>query len=142
MQESKVYNKRICARICELAEKFCADGTAEDMKSTLTQFYKEYGVGKFGLHKSFRITHDEEGVHIVPILNIAHVKLDDLVGYELPKKKLVDNTEAFVNGKRPTTVCCLAMRAPVNPQASKRLPMNIMTGDCGSSKSTSISSRI
>ena len=63
MQESKVYNKRICARICELAEKFCADGTAEDMKSTLTQFYKEYGVGKFGLHKSFRITHDEEGVH-------------------------------------------------------------------------------
>ena len=74
MQESKVYNKRICARICELAEKFCADGTAEDMKSTLTQFYKEYGVGKFGLHKSFRITHDEEGVHIVPILNIAHEK--------------------------------------------------------------------
>ena len=51
------------------------------MKATLTQFYKEYGVGKFGLHKSFRITHDEEGVHIVPILNIAHVKLDDLVGY-------------------------------------------------------------
>ena len=100
MQESKVYNKRICARICELAEKFCADGTAEEMKATLTQFYKEYGVGKFGLHKSFRITHDEEGVHIVPILNIAHVKLDDLVGYELPKKKLVDNTEAFVNGKK------------------------------------------
>ena len=110
------------------------------MKSTLTQFYKEYGVGKFGLHKSFRITHDEEGVHIVPILNIAHVKLDDLVGYELPKKKLVDNTEAFVNGKKSNN--CLAMRAPVNTQASKRLPMNIMTGDCGSSKSTSISSRI
>ena len=118
MQESKVYNKRICARICELAEKFCADGTAEDMKSTLTQFYKEYGVGKFGLHKSFRITHDEEGVHIVPILNIAHVKLDDLVGYELPKKKLVDNTEAFVNGKKANN--CL------------------LFGDAGTGKSSSI----
>ena len=99
-QESKVYNTRICARICELAEKFCSDHTPEEMKATLTQFYKEYGVGKFGLHKSFRIVHDEAGVHIEPILNIAHVRLDDLVGYELPKKKLTDNTDAFVQGKK------------------------------------------
>lgn len=99
-QESKVYNARICARICELAEKFCADHTPEEMKATLTQFYKEYGVGKFGLHKSFRIAHDEQGVHIVPILNIAHVHLDDLIGYDIAKKKLTDNTEAFVNGKK------------------------------------------
>lgn len=98
--ESKVYNDRICKRICELAEKFCADRTPEEMKETLTSFYKEYGVGKFGLHKSFRVVHDETGVHIVPILNIAHVYFDDLVGYEIPKKKLTDNTDAFVQGKR------------------------------------------
>lgn len=99
-QESKVYNTRICARICELAEKFCQDNTPEEMKATLTEFYKEYGVGKFGLHKSFRVAHDENGVHIEPILNIAHVRLDDLVGYEIPKKKLTDNTNAFVMGKK------------------------------------------
>ena len=99
-RESKVYNRRICARICELAEKFCKDHTPEEMKATLTQFYKEYGVGKFGLHKSFRVVHDEAGVHIVPILNIAHVNLDDLVGYEIPKQKLTDNTNAFVSGKK------------------------------------------
>ncbi len=99
-QESKVYNKRICKRICELAEKFCDDHTPEEMKDTLTQFYKEYGVGKFGLHKAFRVSRDEEGVHIDPILNIAHVHMDDLVGYEIPKQKLIDNTEAFVNGKK------------------------------------------
>lgn len=99
-RESKVYNTRICARICELAENFCKDNTAEEMKATLTQFYKEYGVGKFGLHKSFRVVHDEGGVHIVPILNIAHVRMDDLVGYEIPKQKLIDNTEAFVAGKK------------------------------------------
>lgn len=99
-QESKVYNRRICKRICELAEKFCDDHTAEEMKDTLTQFYKEYGVGKFGLHKSFRISRDEEGVHIDPILNIAHVHLDDLVGYEIPKKKLTDNTLDFVEGRK------------------------------------------
>lgn len=98
--ESKVYNTRICARICELAEKFNKDHTPEEMKATLTRFYKEYGVGKFGLHKSFRIAHDEGGVRIEPILNIAHVNLDDLVGYEIPKKKLTDNTDAFVAGRK------------------------------------------
>ena len=118
MQESKVYNTRICARICELAERFNKDHTPEEMKATLTEFYKEYGVGKFGLHKSFRIVHDDKGVHIEPILNIAHVKLSDLVGYELAKKKLVDNTEAFVNGKKANN--CL------------------LYGDAGTGKSSSI----
>lgn len=97
---SKVYNARICARICELAERFNRDHTPEEMKATLTEFYKEYGVGKFGLHKSFRVAHDEKGVHIEPILNIAHVSLGDLVGYELQKKKLTDNTDAFVEGRK------------------------------------------
>lgn len=99
-QESKVYNRRICARICELAEHFCDNRTPQEMKDTLTEFYREYGVGKFGLHKSFRVVHDDQGVQVCPILNIAHVQLDDLVGYEIPKQKLIDNTEAFVSGRR------------------------------------------
>ena len=98
--ESKVYNARICARICELAEKFNQNHTPEEMKATLTEFYREYGVGRFGLHKSFRIVHDDKGVRIEPILNIAHVNLDDLVGCGLQKKKLTDNTDAFVAGRK------------------------------------------
>ena len=117
-QESKIYNTRICKRICELAKKFTFDETSEQMKDTLTQFYKEYGVGKFGLHKSFRIVHDEEGVRIEPILNIAHVKLSDLVGYEAAKKKLLDNTNAFVEGRKANN--CL------------------LFGDAGTGKSSSI----
>lgn len=99
-QESRVYNTRIKDRICTLAEKFCEDNTPEEMKNTLTEFYKEYGVGKFGLHKAFRVARNEDGVRIEPILNIAHVKLSDLVGYELQKQKLTENTEAFVSGKK------------------------------------------
>lgn len=97
-RESKVYNTRICGRICELAEDLAKAEDPEAMKAVLTQFYKDYGVGKFGLHKSFRVMHDDAGVHIVPILNIAHVKLDDLVGYETAKRKLKNNTESFVMG--------------------------------------------
>lgn len=117
-QESKVYNTRIKDRICTLAGKFCQDSTPEDMKHTLTEFYREYGVGKFGLHKAFRVVHDSEGMGIEPILNIAHVKLSDLVGYELQKQKLIENTEAFVNGKKANN--CL------------------LFGDAGTGKSSSI----
>ena len=84
----------------------------------MTQFYKEFGVGKLGLHKAFRVAHDEEGVHIVPITKIAHVQLDELVGYESAKKKLIDNTEAFVKGRRANN--CL------------------LFGDAGTGKSSSI----
>lgn len=86
----------------------------------MVSFYKDFGVGKLGLHKAFRIGHDEEGkVEIQPITRIAHVKIDDLVGYEIAKKKLIDNTEAFVQGERRTTVCSLVMREPVNLPVSR-----------------------
>lgn len=98
-RESKVYNTRICKRIVELADRFNETNTPEEMKSTLTRFYKDYGVGKFGLHKAFRIVHTDNGAQIVPITNITHVNLEDLVGYEEAKKKLIDNTEAFVQGR-------------------------------------------
>ena len=88
------------------------------MKDSLTTFYKEYGVGRFGLHKAFRVVGSPKGTTIVPILNIAHVKLDDLVGYEIAKKKLIDNTEAFVKGKKANN--CL------------------LFGDAGTGKSSSI----
>lgn len=117
-EESKVYNTRICKRICELAKHFNENDTPEEMKSTLTAFYKDYGVGKFGLHKSFRIEHKGDEVTIEPILNIAHVKLSDLVGYDLAKKKLTDNTEAFVYGRKANN--CL------------------LYGDAGTGKSSSI----
>lgn len=98
--DSKIYNRRIRDRICTLAQHFVKNENAEAMKATLTQFYREYGVGDLGLHKAFRVEHTEKGATIVPIRNIAHVYLDDLVGYEIPKQKLTENTEAFVAGRR------------------------------------------
>lgn len=116
---SKVFNKRIRDRICDLAMALGFAGSVEVFKDILTQFYKEFGVGKLGLHKAFRVEHpDDEGVQIVPITNIAHVHLDDLVGYEIAKKKLIDNTRAFVEGRRANN--CL------------------LYGDAGTGKSSSI----
>ena len=86
----KVFNKRIRDSICQLSRELACCESAEAFKSTLTDFYKNFGVGKFGLHKAFRVEHTENGVEIIPINKIAHVHLDDLVGYEIAKKKLID----------------------------------------------------
>ena len=96
----KVFNQRIRDRICSLSRSLSEASDAGVFKERVTKFYQEFGVGKLGLHKAFRVEHTEEGVKIVPITKIAHVHLDDLVGYEIAKKKLVDNTEAFVKGRK------------------------------------------
>lgn len=116
--QGSIFNQRIRDRICILAQALGQTKDVNEFKKTITQFYKEFGVGKFGLHKAFRIEHAEKGAEILPITKTAHVYLDDLVGYELAKKKLVDNTEAFVSGKKANN--CL------------------LFGDAGTGKSTSI----
>ena len=115
---SKVSNKRIRDRICTLAQKLAKAESTEEFMDDMVQFYKEFGVGKLGLHKAFRIDGTVTPARIVPITNIAHVHLDDLVGYEIAKKKLIDNTEAFVQG-RPANNC-------------------LLFGDAGTGKSSSI----
>ena len=56
--------------------------------------------------------------------------LSDLVGYEIQEKKLVDNTRAFVEGKKQTMYCFLVTVVPVNQPVSKPLSMSFMTRAC------------
>ena len=85
----------------------------------VTDFYKAYGVGMFGLNKAFRIEEKTGGdITFRAINNMDKVALSDLVGYEIQKKKLVDNTEAFVHGRKANNV--------------------LLFGDSGTGKSTSI----
>ena len=114
----RIFNQRIRDRFCSLSIHLSETETIEEFKDVMTQFYKEFGVGKLGLHKAFRVEHTETGAEIVPITKIAHVHLDDLVGYENAKKKLIDNTEAFVSGRKANN--CL------------------LFGDAGTGKSSSI----
>lgn len=113
-----VFNHRIRDRICNLSVRLEQCKTVTKFQSEVTDFYREFGVGKLGLHKAFRIEHEGQGARIVPIKNIAHVHLDDLVGYERAKQKLIDNTRAFVQGRQANN--CL------------------LFGDAGTGKSSSI----
>jgi len=99
-ETSKFFNKRIKERIGSLSKSLASAKDVNDFLNYLLKFYKDFGVGKLGLHKAFRVTNREGKTEIVPIHNVAHVQLEDLVGYEIQKKKLIDNTECFVRGKK------------------------------------------
>lgn len=115
----RMFNRRIRDRICEMSRTLAAARDAREFMEDMVSFYRDFGVGKLGLHKAFRIEHDEKGAAVIaPVTRIAHVQLEDLVGYEIPKQKLIENTEAFVRGRKANN--CL------------------LFGDAGTGKSSSI----
>lgn len=114
-----MYNRSVSEKVRSLSKKLAGAASSEEFFQHITNFYKEYGVGMFGLNKAFRLEEQHtDKVQFRPINNMDMVVLDDLVGYELQKKKLVENTEAFVNGKPANNV--------------------LLFGDSGTGKSTSI----
>ena len=85
----------------------------------------------FGLNKAFRITGSDNGkVTFHPINNMDKVMLDDLIGYEIQKKKLVENTEVLYRAEKPTMRCYSATAVRVNQRVSRRLSMNTTTRVC------------
>ena len=114
-----MYNKNVSEKVQTLSEKLESTQDENEFFNYVTDFYKAYGVGMFGLNKAFRISKVEDGkVKFCPINNMDKVMLEDLIGYEMQKKALIDNTEAFVAGRKANNV--------------------LMFGDSGTGKSTSI----
>ncbi|HAJ73868.1 MAG TPA: AAA family ATPase [Lachnospiraceae bacterium] len=96
-----MYNKNVSERVIELSRALTASEDENEFFDHLTGFYKDYGVGMFGINKAFRISGSVKGkVGFHAINNMEHVMLDDLIGYEIQKKKLTDNTQAFVEGRK------------------------------------------
>ena len=115
---SRVFNKRIRDQIVALAVELEQSEDVAAFGKAVTEFYRRFGVGKFGLNKAFRIEEIDHEVHINPITNVEHIYLDDIIGYELQKKKLIENTEAFIQGRAANNV--------------------LLFGDSGTGKSSSI----
>ena len=115
---SRIFNRRIRDRIIKLSLSLAEAESVEAFAQAVGEFYREFGVGKFGLNKAFRIEEDRHTASIEPVVNVEHVYLDDIIGYELQKKKLIENTECFIQGKAANNV--------------------LLYGDAGTGKSSSI----
>ena len=119
VKKELMYNKNVSEKVQALSERLEQAADEKEFFDIVTGFYKDYGVGMFGLNKAFRIQDRTDGeIHFLPINNMDKVMLDDLVGYEIQKQKLVDNTKAFVEGRPANNV--------------------LLFGDSGTGKSTSI----
>lgn len=119
VKKELMYNKNVSEKVQALSERLETAKDENDFFTYVTDFYKAYGVGMFGLNKAFRITGTENGTVVFhPINNMDKVMLDDLIGYEIQKKKLIENTEAFVQGRKANNA--------------------LLFGDSGTGKSTSI----
>lgn len=119
-KKEQIYNKSVSEKVQELSREIEKASDGADMYRIVTAFYKRYGVGMFGLNKAFRVSPNLEvtGELLESITTTGDMRLDDLIGYESQKKRLQENTEAFVNGRKANNV--------------------LLYGDAGTGKSTSI----
>ncbi len=101
--------------ISEFSNVLSAANNEEAFYCAVKSFYIEHGVGFFGMNKAFYMKDNGE---IVPVSHIKEASFERMKGYEEQKKKLITNTEAFVNGNAGNNT--------------------LLYGDSGTGKSTSI----
>lgn len=119
VKKEMMYNKNVSEKVQKLSEQLEKANNTQEFFDLVTNFYKDFGVGMFGLNKAFRIANGgESDVKLKAINNMDKVMLDDLIGYELQKKLLVENTRAFVEGRKANNA--------------------LLFGDSGTGKSTSV----
>lgn len=117
-RKGRQFDERVRDRILRLAKELEQAKIPEEFRSRAAEFYRDFGVGKFGLNQAFRVTGSEGNAQMEPITGVESVCLSDLVGYERQKKKLIENTEAFIEGREANNV--------------------LLFGDSGTGKSSSI----
>ncbi len=118
----KNYYRNISEKVQALSSAIAGAKDENEVFDLVTDFYGRFGVGMFGLNRAFRIQNRGCGVEFLAINNTDKTMLSDLVGYELQKKQLVDNTEAFLHGYPANNV--------------------LLYGDAGTGKSSSVKALI
>ncbi|MGN0803528.1 MAG: ATP-binding protein [Candidatus Faecivicinus sp.] len=118
-KKAQMYYRNVSEKVRALSAAIERAKDESEIFDLVTAHYRDHGVGMFGLNRAFRIRPAADGgVEFCAINNIDTVVLDDLIGYEVQKKELRDNTAAFVLGHS-----CNNM---------------LLYGDAGTGKSTSV----
>ena len=111
------------AKIIELfAFELSLAKTTQEFLNTVVNFYRVYGVGELGLNRAFRVVDENNRAKLLPITCMDSKRLDDLVGYDLQKQRVLQNTKAFLDGKKANNV--------------------LLYGDMGTGKSSTIKALI
>lgn len=121
-KRESIYNRNVSRLVRETSARIAAARDEDEIFALVTDFYRSHGVGDFGFNRAFRISGSGESMRLSPINNIENVSLSDIVGYDLQKRELTANTEAFIAGRGANNV--------------------LLYGDSGTGKSTSVKALI
>ncbi|MBR1671812.1 MAG: ATP-binding protein [Fretibacterium sp.] len=99
----------------DMSEKIAHSKSAGEALSLLKNFYRAHGVGALAFHRAFHVNGE---LALEPIEAVEPASLDALAGYEVQKRELRANTEAFLAGRPANNV--------------------LLYGDGGTGKSTSV----
>lgn len=117
-KDRKTYNQSVSVKVRELSQAIAKAGNEHEVFQIVTDFYRDHGVGLLGLNRAFRLQSGVGPLELIPITNTVDVHLDDLIGYAMQKRMLVENTESFMAGKKANNL--------------------LLYGDSGTGKSTCI----
>ncbi len=92
-------------------------GEAAEAVRKLAGYYRDHMCGLFGRYRVFTWEGELKGIE-----NPDPISFDDLIGYEMQKEQLIQNTEMFLNGRRANNV--------------------LLYGDKGTGKSSSVKALI
>ena len=68
MKNERSYNHNVSEKVRALSQRIAAAGDGDEIFDIVTGFYADYGVGKLGLNKAFRVQHiDRGGGELIPI---------------------------------------------------------------------------
>jgi predicted AAA+ superfamily ATPase len=112
------YHKNVSEKVQALSRALSAAQDGDELFQIMTEHYRTVGVGVFGINRAFRVQSYDHRLNFFPISNMDRILLSDLVGYELQKKQLQYNTEAFLEGRSANNV--------------------LLYGDSGTGKSSSV----
>ena len=122
-KRERMYNRDVSQQVQSLRQKLADAADGDEMFRLTTDYYRQYGYGVFAMNRAFRIDRQAgRPVDFLPISNVDHVMLEDLLGYEKQKQELRRNTEAFLEGRAANNV--------------------LLYGDAGTGKSTSVKALI
>ncbi|MBQ9479431.1 MAG: ATP-binding protein [Selenomonadaceae bacterium] len=109
--------ERKSATQSELVSMLNRAATSKQVSDALIEYYRRFGYGDMAEYRAFKWS----GGKLVGIEHFDAQQFEDLIGYEHQKEQLIENTEAFLDGKGANNVLLVGARGTGKSSSVKAL---------------------
>lgn len=118
---------------CEFVGSF--EGHLPAFENTAVDFEKEYEKkierlfkDGYGIYSKYSMFNIRDGGEITPLRSADTTSIDDLIGYENERQKVIDNTKALIEGK-PAANILLCGDAGTGKSSTVKAVVNLLAGE-------------